>query len=76
MPEAHKIILSQLLSHIPKLQIMNVLDAGSGITSFGIILSCLKNISVDAVVYPGDLRKINSIRNTIPKELNYHLIER
>jgi hypothetical protein len=75
MPDGHKIILNELLTHANDREILNILDAGSGITSLEIILSKFKNIIIDAIVYPGDLRKINSIKSTISEKDKYNLIE-
>jgi len=52
-----------------------ILDAGSGRTSLSLILRMFPMGRVDAVVYPGDLRKINSIKAAVPAG-RYGLIER
>lgn len=53
--------------------ITKILDAGSGRTSLGYLTSKYPYIKIDAIVYPGDLRKINSIKEKV--EGNYNLIE-
>lgn len=53
--------------------ITKILDAGSGRTSLGYLTSRYPKIKVDAIVYPGDIRKINSIKENIKG--NYNLVE-
>ena len=43
--------------------ISHILDAGSGKTSLSTIISHFPKASVDAIVYPGDERKLKTIRN-------------
>lgn len=75
MVEGHKIIMSQLIACINRNDINDILDAGSGKTSLELILSDFRNTMVDAIVYPGDLRKINSIKKVIPEQSKYNLLE-
>ena len=51
----------------------SVLDCGSGKTSLTFLTNKYPNAKVDAVVYPGDMRKINSIKENVKG--NYNLIE-
>ena len=60
--KGHKIILNDFLNLLKKENISNILDAGSGRTSLSIIANLFPNTHIDAVVYPGDIRKINSIK--------------
>lgn len=53
--------------------INKILDAGSGKTSLGYLTTKYSQIKIDAIVFPGDLRKINSIKENIKG--NYNLIE-
>lgn len=46
-------------------EVDNILDAGSGKTSSSILLSCFPQAIVEAIVFPGDLRKISSISEEI-----------
>lgn len=75
MSNGHQVIYKELSAILSKDKIRTVLDAGSGKTSLVLILSGFKNAVVDAVVYPGDIRKINSIFENIPYSDNYRLIE-
>lgn len=74
--EGHKIILSDFLNLIKGESISSILDAGSGITSLSKIVNSFPNTSVDAVVYPDDLRKINSIKKAANNNKNIRLIEK
>ncbi len=60
--EGHRIILNDFLNLIKREDITSILDAGSGRTSLSIIANSFPNTPIDAVVYPGDIRKINSIK--------------
>jgi len=53
---------------------LEILDAGAGRTSLRLLLDTFPQGRVDAVTYPGDLRKINSIKESVP-EGNYQLME-
>ena len=64
MPEqSHKTILRGLLSELSIADNSRILDAGSGKTSLSTIISCFPKASVDAIVYPGDERKLKTIRS-------------
>ena len=59
--EGHKVILHDLLNVVKNENIANILDAGSGRTSLSIITDTFPQTPVDAVIYPGDARKLNSV---------------
>lgn len=50
--------------------INKVLDAGSGKTSLNYLINKYPNAEIDAIVYPGDNRKINSIKENISWKYN------
>jgi len=50
--------------------INSVLDAGSGRTSLGYLISKFPNLKIDAIVFPGDERKKNSIKENVAGEYN------
>lgn len=50
--------------------INKILDAGSGRTSLNYLISKYPNAEIDAVVYPGDNRKINSIKENVSGKYN------
>ena len=74
--KGHEIILNDYLNLIKRESISSVLDAGSGRTSLSIIANSFQNMSIDAVVYPGDLRKINSVREITDNNKNLRLIKK
>lgn len=74
--EGHKIILSDFLNLVKGENITSILDAGSGRTSLSIISEAFPNASIDAVVYPGDQRKINSVKEITDNNKNISLIEK
>ncbi|HOZ54000.1 MAG TPA: hypothetical protein PKY25_01535 [Bacilli bacterium] len=45
--------------------INNILDAGSGRTSLGYLIYKFPNANIDAIIFPGDNRKIDSIRENV-----------
>lgn len=57
----HVVILLDFLRRLQDKRIDCILDAGSGRTSLGILKECFPTAELDAVVYPGDQRKIDSI---------------
>jgi hypothetical protein len=64
----HIKIFKTLASPIKKLNLQSILDCGSGKTSLGLIQKFFPNVKdIDAVVYPGDDRKIDSIHEIFPK---------
>ena len=74
--EGHRIILNDFLNLIKRENITSILDAGSGRTSLSIIVNSFPNALIDAVVYPGDLRKINSIKEIINYNKNVNVVEK
>ena len=74
--KGHQIILNDFLNLLKGKDITNILDAGSGRTSLSIITDSFPNASVDAVVYPGDVRKINSVKEITDIHKNISVIER
>ena len=67
---SHITILRELLSDLSIADISHILDAGSGKTSLSTIISCFPKASVDAIVYPGDERKLKTIRNMQSDQVN------
>ena len=61
MTNGHAVILQKFLSELSHNHIEKILDAGSGKTSLNMITSCFPSATVDALVYPGDERKLHSI---------------
>ena len=59
--QSHKTILRKFLSDPSTADSSRILDAGSGKTSLSAIISCFPKASVDAIVYPGDERKLKTI---------------
>ncbi len=74
--EGHRIILNDFLNLIKRENITSILDAGSGRTSLSTILDTFSNTSIGAVVYPGDIRKINSIKEISEYSENVSVIEK
>lgn len=74
--EGHRIILNDFLNLIKRENITSILDAGSGRTSLSIITHSFPDASIDAVVYPGDLRKINSIKEITDHNKNISILEK
>ena len=68
--QSHKTILRELLSDLSISDISYILDAGSGKTSLSTIISCFPKASVDAIVYPGDERKLKTVRNMQSDKVN------
>ena len=68
--QSHKTILRELLSDSSIADVSRILDAGSGKTSLSTIISCFPKASVDAMVYPGDERKLKTIRNMQSNRVN------
>ena len=67
---SHITILRRFLSDLSIADISRVLDAGSGKTSLSTIISCFPKARVDAIVYPGDERKLITIRNMQSDRVN------
>ena len=74
--EGHRVILNDFLDFVKNDSITNILDAGSGRTSLSIIADSFSNTPIDAVVYPGDLRKISSIKEIADHNNNVRVIEK
>lgn len=74
--EGHRIILNDFLDLIKGEDITIILDAGSGRTSLSAIANLFSGTPVDAVVYPGDIRKINSIKEIADRGENISVIEK
>lgn len=70
----HNRILSQLFGSFPCEKQYVILDAGSGRTSLYFLTENFPESQIDALVYPGDLRKIEKIRRDVRGD-NYELIE-
>ena len=73
--KAHRKLFRLLFHGMNRRRPYEILDAGSGRTSLSLILHTFPRSHVDAVVYPGDLRKINSIKAAVPTG-RYRLMER
>lgn len=74
--KGHRIILNNFLELIKREDITSILDAGSGRTSLSIIVNSFPNTPVDAVVYPGDIRKISSIKEIAEHNENISVVEK
>lgn len=74
--EGHRVILNDFLDFVKNDSITSILDAGSGRTSLSIIADSFSNTPIDAVVYPGDLRKISSIKEIADHNNNVRVIEK
>ncbi|MDE5742606.1 MAG: hypothetical protein K2H90_09180 [Oscillospiraceae bacterium] len=74
--EGHRIILNDFLVHIKGENITSILDAGSGRTSLSVIANSFSGTPIDAVVYPGDIRKINSVKEIAEHNENISVIEK
>ena len=66
----HFEIINKLLD---EKEYLRILDLGSGRTSLGILLNKFPNSNIDGICYPGDNRKLNSIKENCKG--NYNLIE-
>lgn len=74
--EGHRIILNDFLDSIKREDITSILGAGSGRTSLSAIANLFPGTPVDAVVYPGDMRKLNSIKEIADRSENISVIEK
>lgn len=72
----HQIILNDFLRFLESEKITGILDAGSGRTSLNTIIEHFPDTRVDAVVYPGDIRKLNSIADIKTEHDNITVIEK
>ena len=57
----HTLLLEELFHLLQDKKMSKILDAGSGRTSLRAISKAFPDVQVDAVVYPGDDRKLQSI---------------
>jgi len=64
----HKELLNSLFEKIKDGDIKEIFDAGSGGSSMAILLDYFKNAHIDAVVFPGDQRKIKSVNDRIKSD--------
>lgn len=71
--KAHDHILRTLLGHLEG--ICSVLDAGSGRTSLTAICETFPDAVIDAVVFPGDTRKLTGMAPVIAENRNIIPIE-
>lgn len=60
MNNEHYLLLEEMFLRLNKGNILKILDAGSGRTSLDCLISYFDKAMIDAVVYPGDNRKIVS----------------
>ena len=74
--EGHRIILKDFLGVIKDENITGILDAGSGRTSLSVVAELFPDVPVDAVIYPGDSRKINSVSKIKAQHPKINLIEK
>ena len=74
--EGHRIILKDFLGVIKDENITGILDAGSGRTSLSVIAELFPDTPIDAVIYPGDTRKINSVSEIEARHPKINLIEK
>lgn len=72
--KAQKKLLDNLFKDIKVAGIKRVIDMGAGRTSVHYLANRFKKINIEAVVYPGDMRKIKPILECVP-EKNYEIIE-
>lgn len=72
--KTQKKLLDDLMGNIDVRQISRVLDVGSGRTSIAYLTDKFKNLKIKGIVYPGDERKIQPIKECVKAE-NYELIE-
>ena len=71
----HYTLVKKLVEGIKRENINKILDAGSGKTSLSILLDLFPSSKIDAIVFYGDLRKINSLSATIVSN-RYQLMEK
>lgn len=70
----HYKLLNKTFDKINKVEIKSILDSGSGRTSLSSLLKYFDKSKIDAIIYPGDLRKRISIETNIKSE-RYNLLE-
>lgn len=69
MQKGHVIILENLLNSVMNKKIYKVLDAGSGKTSLQQITSIFPDSQIDAIIYPGDVRKLKGIKPLLTEQI-------
>lgn len=72
--EIHEKLLTELLANFEREKEYRILDAGSGRTSLYFLANHFPNSKIVAIVYPGDRRKSDSIRQFV-SSTNYVLRE-
>lgn len=70
MEREHIVILRDFLKMLTSSSITRILDAGSGKTSLSEISAYFPDAQIDAVVYPGDERKLSAIRSMETQRLS------
>lgn len=70
-----KQLLENLFRDIPTRRVKKILDVGSGRTSIQFLADKFKTVPVKGLVYPGDKRKLEPIRDCVSRK-NYEIIER
>lgn len=71
--KSQKELLDSLFEKIDD-KIEKVLDLGSGRTSIFYLTDKFRGLTIKGIVYPGDIRKINPIKECV-KNTNYEIIE-
>ena len=61
----HDKIVKNLIKPLKNVEVKKIIDAGSGKTSASVLLKYFPNAEVDAIVYPGDNRKLKPLENSI-----------
>lgn len=61
----HDKIVKTIIKPLKNVEIKKMLDAGSGKTSASILLKYFPLANLDAIVYPGDYRKLKPLENSI-----------
>ena len=75
MERGHITLLRNYLAVLNSASITKILDAGSGKTSLSAIIDYFPTAEIDAVVYPGDERKLKSIDALVSMHKTLHPIE-
>lgn len=70
-----KQLLENLFRGIPARGVKKILDVGSGRTSIQFLADRFKAVTVKGLVYPGDKRKLEPIRDCVSRK-NYEIVER
>ena len=61
----HDKIVKTLIKPLKKVEVKKIIDAGSGKVSASLMLKYFPKAEVDAIVYPGDNRKLKPLENSI-----------